>query len=192
VRRAGASLALVAAAAAAVAACGACGKKKQKARTGGPPPVELVSVGALADGGVGKPSESDEREPNDGADVATALAPGTAVRGRIEPDNEADYYRIEVAQAGGLSVVLGAVPGVDLTLEIEDAGGTSLAKSDRGAANVVALHRDRPQEGDPGEEAGPAEEGRAAAARAAARLGAAVPDHGAGRAVLEDRRARAR
>jgi len=142
VRRAGPSLAAVAgfaalAAAAALAAggCGGCGKKKRPPR-GDAAPVELVSVGALADGGVARAGETEEREPNDGADVATPLAPGASVRGRIEPDNEADYYRIEVAQAGGLSVQLGAVAGVDLTLEIEDAGGTSLAKSDRGAANV--------------------------------------------------------
>ena len=114
----------------------ACGKKKRQVRTGDAAPVELVSVAALADGGVGKPGEAEEREPNDGADVATPLAPGTAARGRIEPDLDVDYYRIDVAQAGGLSVQLAAVAGVDLALEIEDAGGTALARSDRGAAGV--------------------------------------------------------
>jgi hypothetical protein len=133
VQRAGSWLA---AAAAAIAMCGACGKKKRQTRSSDAAPVELVSVGALADGGAATPGDLEEREPNDGADVATALPPGGAVRGRIDPDTDVDYYRIDVAQAGGLSVQLGATAGVDLTLEIEDAAGASLAKSDRGAANV--------------------------------------------------------
>ncbi len=113
-----------------------CGKKKRQVRTGDAAPVELVSVAALSDAGVGKPGEAEEREPNDGADVATPLAPGGGAHGRIEPDTDPDYYRIDVAEAGGLAVQLAAVTGVDLTLEIEDAGGTTLARSDRGAAGV--------------------------------------------------------
>lgn len=142
-RRAGAALAartaLAAGAALAVLAAGAgCReKKKRPPRSKDTPAVELVSAAALADGGIGKPGDGAEREPNDGADVATALPPGSAARGRIEPDTDVDYYRIEVAERGGLSVALGPVPGVDLTLELEDASGAPLAKSDRGAANVA-------------------------------------------------------
>ncbi len=136
-RRAGTSLAAAAAAVAAACAGGACGKKQRQTRTTDAAPVELVSVAALNDGGVARPGETEEREPNDGADVATALAPGAKVRARIEPDADLDYYRIDVAQAGGLSVQVGAASGADLTLEIEDAAGATLAKSDRGAANVA-------------------------------------------------------
>ncbi len=139
-RRAGVSLAAavaVAGAAGAISAGAACGKKQRQTRTSDAAPVELVSVAALNDGGVGKAGETEEREPNDGADVATALVPGATVRARIEPDADVDYYRIEVAQAGGLSVQVGAAAGADLALEIEDAAGTTLAKSDRGAANVT-------------------------------------------------------
>lgn len=138
-RRAGLSLAGAAAAVVAtVVVWGAagCGNKKRQTRSSDAPPVELVSVGALSDGGVAKAGETEEREPNDGADVASQLAAGVTVRGRIDPDVDVDYYRIEVAQAGGLSVQLGPAAGADLTLEIEDAGGTQLARSDRGAANV--------------------------------------------------------
>ena len=117
---------------------GACGKKKRQTRSSDAPPVELVSVVALGDAGVsGTGGESEEREPNDGADVATPLAVGGAARGRIEPDNEADYYRIDVEQAGALAVALAAVPGVDLTLDIEDAGGAPLVRSDRGGVNAA-------------------------------------------------------
>jgi len=137
-RRAALAAAAVLGAAAALGALGACGKKKRQTRASDAPPVELISVAGLSDAGVGgKAGETDEREPNDGADVATALPVGGAVRGRIEPDNEADYYRIEVEAAGALAVSLAAVAGVDLTLEIEDAAGAVLAKSDRGAANVA-------------------------------------------------------
>jgi hypothetical protein len=97
----------------------------------------LISVAALGGGGVARPGDTEEREPNDGADVATALAPGGVVRARIEPDADLDYYRIDVAAAGGLSVQVSAAPGADLTLEIEDAAGTTLARSDRGGANVA-------------------------------------------------------
>jgi hypothetical protein len=136
VRRAGTWLAAGAAVAVALGAGAGCGKKKRQARTGDAAPVELVSVAALGDAGVAKPGEAEEREPNDGADVATPLPPGTAARGRIEPDTDVDYYRIDVAQAGALSVQLAAVTGVDLTLDLEDAAGTPLARSDRGAAGV--------------------------------------------------------
>lgn len=116
-------------------ALGACGKKRQ-ARTGDAAPVELVSTAVLADGGAAQAAEIEEKEPNDGPDTATALAPGGTARGALDPEADADYYRIEVAQAGALSVKLGAVAGADLTLELEDAAGAVLAKSDRSGANL--------------------------------------------------------
>lgn len=122
---------------AAVSGGGCDGKKRQK-RSGGAAPVEIISTPNLGSGSAaGKPTESDEREPNDGAADGSPLPPGGIVRGRIEPDADVDYYRIDVAQAGGLSVMLTALAGVDLSLELEDAGGTVIARSDRGAANVV-------------------------------------------------------
>lgn len=141
-RRARTRLATVASAvllgAATLGTLGACGKKKRQARASDAPPVELVSVAALSDAGVGgKAGEGDEREPNDGPDVASLLPVNGAARGRIEPDGDVDHYRIEVEAAGALSVTLAAVPGVDLTLDVEDAGGTLLARSERGGANTA-------------------------------------------------------
>lgn len=117
-----------------VVAAGACGKKRQR-RSSDAAPVEVIPGPNLGSGA--KPSEEDEREPNDGADVATSLPLGGTGRGRIEPDSDVDYYRIQVEQGGGLSVQVSAIAGVDLTVEIEDAGGTVIAKSDRGGASVV-------------------------------------------------------
>jgi len=78
---------------------------------------------------------TDEVEPNDSADVATPLAVGGSARGKIEPETDADYYRIEVTQPGALTVTTNLVDA-DLTVDIEDSGGTIIAKSDRGGVRV--------------------------------------------------------
>jgi hypothetical protein len=87
-----------------------------------------------AGGGHGGPT-ADEIEPNDGDDVATPLSLGGAARGKVEPDTDVDHFRIDVDKPGVLAVSLSAVDA-DLLLEVEDASGTVIAKSDRGAARV--------------------------------------------------------
>ncbi|MGN6110354.1 MAG: hypothetical protein ACTHU0_34945 [Kofleriaceae bacterium] len=130
--RLAATLAIVAAAAA------GCGGKKRQKRTGDAAPVEVITEPNLSGGSAaGGATESDEKEPNDEPDTATALAPGSTVRGRIEPDTDVDHYRIEVAQAGALVVSVTAVEGVDLSLEILDPSGAVVARSDRGGARTV-------------------------------------------------------
>ena len=114
----------------AIVACG--GKKKQK-RTGDAAPVIVVPAPVYDGGAPG--TATDEVEPNDSSDVATPLALGGSVRGKLDTETDADFYRIEVTQAGALSVTTSLVDA-DLTLDIEDAGGTVIAKSDRGAARI--------------------------------------------------------
>jgi hypothetical protein len=111
----------------------ACGGKKKQKRTGDAAPVIVVPAPVYDGGAPG--AATDEVEPNDSADVATPLAIGGSVRGKIDPDADADFYRIEVTQVGALTVTTSLVDA-DLTLDIEDAGGTTIAKSDRGAARV--------------------------------------------------------
>ncbi|MBA3396991.1 MAG: hypothetical protein H0T89_30455 [Deltaproteobacteria bacterium] len=112
---------------------GGCGGKKRQRRTGDAAPVEVITAPLPSGSGAG--GTSDEREPNDSSDVATTLAiPGT-VRGKIEPDADADYFRIDVTQAGALTVTTTAVDA-DLIVEIEDGAGTVIARSDRGAVRV--------------------------------------------------------
>ena len=118
----------------AIAAC-SCGSKKQR-RAGDAAPVEIVQQPVGSDAGAGGGATGDEVEPNDGEDVATQLPLGTTLRGRIEPETDADFYKLELTDPGALSVELKEVVGMDLTLEILDAGGTSLAKSDRGGVKV--------------------------------------------------------
>ncbi len=117
----------------AIASLVACdGKKKQK-RTGDAAPVVMVPTPVFDGGAAG--TSTDEVEPNDSVDVATPLALGQAARGKIEPETDADYYRIEVTQAGALTVLTNMVDA-DLTVDIEDGSGNTLAKSDRGGARV--------------------------------------------------------
>jgi hypothetical protein len=113
----------------------ACGSKGKQKRAGDAAPVEIVQQ-PTGDAGAGSGASADEVEPNDGEDVATPLPLGTMLRGKIEPDTDADFYRIEVKEAGALAIELSAPDGVDLTLEILDGGGTSVARSDRGGVRV--------------------------------------------------------
>ena len=113
----------------------ACGKSRQK-RAGDAAPVEVVTQPVLGDAGAGSGATADEIEPNDSDEVATPLPLGSSLRGRIDPETDADYYALDLKDPGALSVEVSAVEGMDLTLELLDAGGTSLARSDRGGAKT--------------------------------------------------------
>jgi hypothetical protein len=129
---------VVAIAALAGAACGeaGCGKKTTHRRVGDAAAVEVVTAPpASPDGGTAGPS-SDEIEPNDSDEVATVLAIGATVHGRIDPDADVDRYRIDVTAAGALSVVVEGHDGLDPVLEISDASGTVIARSDRQGARI--------------------------------------------------------
>nr|HEX4315494.1 hypothetical protein [Kofleriaceae bacterium] len=116
----------------------ACGGHEERAhRSGSAAPVELVADPVYVDGGAaaqaaGSGAIADEVEPNDNDDVATPLPLGGRARGKLEPaDSDVDRYRIEVGSAGELAVFVGDLDG-DVTLDIEDASGNLLARSDRG------------------------------------------------------------
>lgn len=164
----------------AVAAC-SCGNKKQK-RAGDAAPVEIVQQPAGNDAGAGG-ATGDEVEPNDGEEVATPLPLGTTLRARIEPETDADFYKLELVDPGALSVEVKEVEGMDLTLEVLDAGGTSLAKSDRGGAKVregvpnlgvtpgrytLVVRAKKPPAAKPGKPAKPAKKGAPAQAAGSA------------------------
>jgi hypothetical protein len=129
------------AAVAALAACaaggglGGCGKKPTHHRDRDAAPVEVVTAPVQLDGG-GRGAASEEIEPNDSDEVATVLALGAMVHGKIEPDADVDRYRIDVAQAGTLSVILDVHDGLDAVLEIADTGGTVIARSDRSGSRI--------------------------------------------------------
>ncbi|MBA2538362.1 MAG: hypothetical protein H0V17_01900 [Deltaproteobacteria bacterium] len=119
-----------------VIAIAACGSKKRQQRTSDAAPVEPITAPSIADGGAAK-GTSDEIEPNDTQDTAMELAPGSSIHGRVEPvDTDTDSFRIEIAEAGVLALDLGAVPQTDLILELHDAGGVVVARSDRLLPNV--------------------------------------------------------
>jgi hypothetical protein len=110
-----------------------CGKKAKRKRMGDAAAVEVVATPGPLDGGG---TMAEEVEPNDGHDVASVLALGATVHGKIDPDNDADHYRIDVTQAGELSVMVSGLETLDLVLEIEDANGNVIAKSDRGGKRI--------------------------------------------------------
>jgi hypothetical protein len=115
---------------------GGCSKKAVHKRTGDAAAVEIVTTPAVLDGGTHPEAVSDEIEPNDGDDVATVLGLGSTLHGKIDPDTDVDQYRIDVAQAGALSVMALGHESLDVVLEIKDASGTVVARSDRGGARV--------------------------------------------------------
>jgi len=118
-----------------IVAAVACGKTAQKRGKDAGAAVEVVTTPALPDGGE-KGAKTEEIEPNDGDDVATPIALGATARGKIDPDTDTDHYRIEVQAAGVLSVMVDPGETLDVTLDIEDASGNVIARSDRGAARV--------------------------------------------------------
>ena len=115
----------------AVGACRGGGTKSH--RTGSAAPVEIVNEVKTDSKPVGT---SDEVEPNDADEVATPLPLGGTLRGKIEPEADVDHVRLDVDKAGALQVMLSGIEGQDLVLEVEDAGGTVIARSDRGGARV--------------------------------------------------------
>jgi hypothetical protein len=120
--------------AAALAAAG-CGKKAAHRQARDAAAVEVVTAPAAPDGGA-PGTVSDEIEPNDSDEIATALPLGATVHGKIDPDTDVDRYRIDVTQAGALSVMVDGHDALDPVLEIEDASGTVIARSDRSGARI--------------------------------------------------------
>jgi hypothetical protein len=120
-----------------IGACAAagCGKNPARKRTGDAVAVEVVTTPALPNGGA-LGATSEEIEPNDGDDVATVLLLGATVHGKIDPEADVDHYRIDVTQAGSLSVMASGLAGLDVVLEIEDGSGNVIARSDRGGARI--------------------------------------------------------
>lgn len=129
-----AGVALAGVALAVAAGLGGCGKKPTHQRASDAAAVEVVAAPAVAGGGGG--SASEEAEPNDGDEVATVLGLGATVRGKIDPDNDVDRYRIDVTQAGALAVMLDPHDALDAVLEIADADGTVIARSDRAGPRI--------------------------------------------------------
>ncbi|HEY5928571.1 MAG TPA: hypothetical protein VIV11_43085 [Kofleriaceae bacterium] len=116
------------------AACRGGGTKTK--RTGSAAPVEVITEPQLLDAGRGPGPNADEIEPNDGDEVATPMSIGGTARGKIEPENDVDFYHLTIDRPGALTVALAGVEGMDLALELTDSAGTTIAKSDRGAARI--------------------------------------------------------
>jgi hypothetical protein len=114
----------------------ACRGSGAKTHRGSAAPVQMIEAPVLPDAGRGSAALSaDEAEPNDSDDVATPLPLGGTVHAKLDPDGDVDHFRIDVDRPGALSVMVSAVDQ-DLVLELADAGGNVIAKSDRGPART--------------------------------------------------------
>jgi len=122
-----------------LAAChGGGDKPAPSAASGSAKPSQFEIVKEIADaGGAAAPQAGDEVEPNDGEDTATPLGDGATVRGKLDADGDVDFYKLDLRQAGALQLSLTAIEGFDLSLELEDASGAVLAKSDRGGVRIA-------------------------------------------------------
>lgn len=121
-----------------LAAChGGGDKPAPSVASGSAKPSQFEIVKEIADAGASAPQAGDEVEPNDGEDTATPLGEGATVRGKLDAEGDVDFYKLDIRQAGALQLSLTAIDGFDLSLELEDASGAVLAKSDRGGARVA-------------------------------------------------------
>jgi len=132
----GASIRIGLAGLVALAGVGSCGKPSTHKRPSDARAVEVITTPLWPDAGAPGGPAAEEVEPNDGDDVATVLGIGATVRGKIDPDGDVDHYRIDVAEAGVLSVMVDGHDALDVMLEIDDASGTAVARSDRGGPRI--------------------------------------------------------
>lgn len=127
-----------------VASTTAACKKPTNKRTGDAAAVEVVTAPVVAPPPGTPGAALEEIEPNDNNDTAMPLALGGTVHAKIgateggdsKGPDEVDRYRIDVTQVGALAVSVAALDAVDLVLDLEDASGTVVARSDRGGARV--------------------------------------------------------
>jgi serine/threonine protein kinase len=93
-------------------------------------------LGALAWRGLGERAETSEHEPNNTPGYANLLAQGAPIRGTIGQgaeggEGDADFFRVPAGQGDRVvSARLEGIPNVDLVLELYDAQGRRIAKSD--------------------------------------------------------------
>jgi hypothetical protein len=126
---------LIAAALAIVVVLAGCDKTKGGAKR--IPRDRDAQAVVVVEDGVATVETRQEIEPNDQAAEATPLPLGATGRGVLDGEADVDIWRVEAAAAGVLGVRLGGVDDVDLALELLDAGGAQLARSDRGPARTA-------------------------------------------------------
>jgi hypothetical protein len=129
-------------AAAAIVALGACGKEKKRGLglAGGDGGAPVVIVEDPTQGGAVGPLDP-EVEPNDQRDQAAALRVPGGVKGALARSDDIDFYRIEGGPARQIAVRAGNLGGeeggADWVVELYDADGKPVARSDRGPAGAL-------------------------------------------------------
>ncbi len=77
-----------------------------------------------------------EVEPDDDRDHASALPLGGGAQGTIAGDPDVDVYKVTLAAPAMVAIQTDGLEGVDLVLEIQNAAGEVVARSDRGPAGL--------------------------------------------------------
>ncbi len=113
---------------------GGCGKSKKREPIRRDRDAAAVVVVQQTETGV---TFADEAEPNDQPDQAGQLALPGGIHGALDGADDVDRYQLKVDQSGWLNVSLSGIDGVNLVLELGDAKGATLAKSDRGPAKTA-------------------------------------------------------
>lgn len=119
--------------AALVLAASGCGKKSDKSAISRDRDAAAVVVVDRTPSGV---TFTDEAEPNDTAEQAGVLAAPGGIRGTLDGEKDVDLYRLSIAAPGWLTLEVSGIETVDLILELREASGASLARSDRGPAKT--------------------------------------------------------
>jgi hypothetical protein len=78
----------------------------------------------------------DEREPNDTLETAQALNVPGGVRGTLDGEVDEDFYRIELEEEAMVSALVSGASDVDLILDVLDARGELVVRSDRGPKGI--------------------------------------------------------
>jgi hypothetical protein len=115
-----------------LAAAAGCKDKERIRRSGDAgAPVERVDPSQA-----GEVLYGAEREPNEGEGQASPLPLPGGVQGVLDGEVDVDVFAVEIGDDGMLHVELSAVDGLDLVLEVRDAQGAVIARSDRGPPGV--------------------------------------------------------
>lgn len=125
----------IAISAAAATLCCACGNGEKAGPTISRD-RDAAAVVVVQRPGTARVNYTDEIEPNDEVSAPQPLRLPGGIRGTLDGAADRDLYVIEVPEAGWLALALSGIEGVDLVLELLDADGAALARSDRGPAKT--------------------------------------------------------
>ena len=117
-------------------ACRGDHKTIQRAKDAGAATVVDHPVPGSGTGSAAEVHYTAEVEPDDDRDHAASLPLGAGAQGTIAGDTDVDVYKLSLPAAGMVAIQLDAIDDTDLVLEVQNALGEVVARSDRGPAKT--------------------------------------------------------